>query len=124
MSKTHLILIAHGSKDQRWREPFEKIVSEIGNEAGTENVSLCYMEFAKPTIEDVIEIAIKNNFISFKILPLFMSNGGHVSNDIVSKVQELNVKYPSIEIKLLSAICEDPLIMGAIVAIASSYIKT
>lgn len=120
---SHLILIAHGSKDSKWRKPFEKMSDEIGKEVGAKNVSLCYMGSAEPSLEKVVEKAVKNKVSSFKVLPLFMAGGGHVDKDIPEQIAAIKEKHSNIDIKLLGAIGEHPLIYGAIKEVAKSYVS-
>src|SRR4051812_42828317 len=48
-STTCLVLIAHGSRDARWREPFERLHATI-RRTTSKSVKLAYMEFISPTL--------------------------------------------------------------------------
>ena len=110
----HIILIAHGSKDSRWLEPFKKLEEELIKEVGKDKLSLCYLDFAKPNLESIVEKAYKKKIKSFKIIPLFMAGGGHVAVDIPEQAKKILEKYPDVTLKMTPAIGEDPLIYGAI----------
>lgn len=103
MSKNHLILIAHGSKDPRWKKTFEDLKTSIQNE----KVKLCYMEFIKPDLMDMVSECINEGAEHIKILPLFMAGGGHVDRDIPAQVNEAKNKYPNVTIEVLKPIGEN-----------------
>jgi hypothetical protein len=50
-----LVLLAHGSKDPRWRAPFERIAQELQKKLGKQRVRLAYMEFVGPTLHSTGE---------------------------------------------------------------------
>lgn len=102
MSKNYLILIAHGSKDPRWKKTFEDLKNNIRNE----KVKLCYMEFIQPGLMDMVSECINEGAESIKVLPLFMAGGGHVDRDIPVQVNETKNKYPNVTIETLKPIGE------------------
>ena len=53
-NKPALILLAHGSRDQQWKKPFEKIKIEIKKERLFESVELAFFELDAPLLEDVV----------------------------------------------------------------------
>jgi sirohydrochlorin ferrochelatase len=52
MKTSRLILFAHGSRDPRWRKPFEKLPSSVAAELGSKCVRLAYLEMFRPTLFD------------------------------------------------------------------------
>lgn len=123
MPEIHLILIAHGSKDPRWRKPFESLYEKLKASTESKNVSLCYMEFANPKLIDVIDNGYKSGLKKIKILPLFMAGGGHVDMDIPEQVKEAKEKYPGIEIEILKPIGEHPEIVNCMIKVSKGLIS-
>jgi sirohydrochlorin cobaltochelatase len=121
MLNTCLILLAHGSPDPRWRAPFEKLAATLKAELGAKRVKLAYLEFVAPSLEDVAgELAREGEGqCRLRILPLFMSGGGHVAQDIPALVAALSWKYPEIEAEILPPVGEDPRVVAAIGDIAA-----
>ena len=113
MRNIHLILMAHGSKDPRWRKSFEEFEKNVVNELGEKKVSLCYMEFIEPRLEAVIDAEVKKGINDFKVFPLFMSGGGHVDRDIPNQVESIKNKHSNINIEILPAIGENSLVLDA-----------
>lgn len=112
MPKSHTILIAHGSKDPRWRMPFEVILADLRAELGEGKVSLAYMEFATPDLLSVVNNLTNKGLDSFRILPLFMSSGAHVSKDIPAIVEDIKSKKTGLNFEILPAIGEHKLIVS------------
>jgi len=105
--RTCLVLLAHGSRDSRWRYPFEQIYLKMRRELG-DGVKLAYMEFVKPTLFEVADECIRERLTKLRILPLFMAAGAHLATDVPDQVQQLLERYPMLEVEILPPIGEDP----------------
>jgi sirohydrochlorin cobaltochelatase len=121
MKKTCLILLAHGSPDPRWRAPFEKLAATLKAELGAGRVKLAYLEYVAPSLEEVAgELAREGEGqCRLRILPLFMSGGGHVTRDIPDLVAALGWKYPEIVAEILPPVGEHPRVVAAIGEVAA-----
>ena len=115
---TALVLFAHGSPDPRWREPFIRLHEALETEAGPGRVWLAYMEFARPTLLDVVKCLRGRGIHKVRLLPLFMASGGHVAADIPRQAAEALEVYRDMTIQILPAVGEHPLLTQALHAIA------
>ncbi len=104
--KQCLILIAHGSRDPRWRGTFECLQMSLEPKAGG-RVRLAYMEFVGPTLTDVADACVEEGATHLRILPLFMAGGAHVATDIPEQIGVVQAKHPHVTIQLLPPIGED-----------------
>lgn len=120
MSSYFLILIAHGSKDPRWKKTFE----DLKNNIQSEKVKLCYMEFIQPGLVDTISECISEGAESIKVLPLFMAGGGHVDRDIPAQVNEAKNKHPKIIIDILKPIGENEIVVKAFCEVIKNELAT
>lgn len=105
---TRLLLFAHGSRDPRWRQPFERLEAALRGELGDDRVRLAYMEFVTPTFLDAAAEAEKDGFQTLRLLPLFLSAGAHVAHDIPAQAAEARARHPRLVIEVLPPIGEDP----------------
>jgi len=104
-TKSCLVLLAHGSKDPRWREPFEKLFCKAAKDS--ERVRLAYMEFTGPTLLEVAEECARENVESFRVLPLFMAAGAHLATDVPEQLGQVSERHPRMRIEVLPPIGED-----------------
>ncbi len=117
MSRTRLILLAHGSRDDQWRKSFETFRDDVVSELGKPSVSLAYLELTAPTLGEAITEAAREGVERIRILPLFMALGKHLDRDIPRQIQEITAKYPKLKIELLSAITSHPAVYDAMKAV-------
>jgi sirohydrochlorin cobaltochelatase len=113
-----LILFAHGSPDARWREPFERLHGRLSSRLGPNGIFLAYMEFCRPTLMEVVKTLRGRGMRNVRLLPLFMSAGGHVSADIPRQVREARAIYRDVDIEILPPLGEHPLFIRTAADIA------
>ncbi len=108
-----LILIAHGSRDPRWRESVEKLAESLQADLGPDEVRLAYMQFASPTLIDVASEAVRAGATKLRVLPLFLTGDGHLVRDIRplvdQLVDQLRKTHQSVEVTLLPPVGRHPL---------------
>ena len=114
-----IILIAHGSRDQRWRQSLETLAERVqgGDPAG--EVRLAFMQFTGPTLPEVVEEGWSRGIREFRLLPLFMATAGHVDKDIRPMVTELARRFPQGRLELLTPIGENHLFHELVKRIAN-----
>lgn len=108
MKHSRLVLFAHGSRDPRWCETFERLRRDVASYPGGDDVRLAYMEFARPTLMEVAGEATQDEVGSIRILPLFLAGGAHVARDIPDQVAAVLERYPSLDVETLPPVGEDP----------------
>lgn len=101
-----LILVAHGSRDPEWGRPLEALTRQIGQRTAPERVRLAYSQFAAPTLEDVAADAVRSGIRTLRVLPLFMTAGGHVERDIRPVVESIQRAHEDLEVELLPPVGE------------------
>ena len=87
-SVTADILLAHGSRDARWRKPFETLLERIENHSPKKIFRLCYLELCGPSLSETVnDLTDNNSKISTIIIhPIFLSAGVHFNEDIQTMV--------------------------------------
>ena len=118
-----IILLAHGSRDPRWRMPFEVLIANLKEELGQEKVDLAYMEFCSPSIEDVVFQSYKDGYFELNFLPLFMAGGAHLRKDVPNIFDKLKTGKPELSLNLLDPIVEHVLITNAILGIVKENLS-
>ena len=105
--RTCLILLAHGSRDPRWQEPFERLFFCMRQEL-KDDVKLAYMEFVEPTLSTIAGQCAKNGVGKLRVLPIFMAAGAHLATDVPEEVRKIKKRHPQLEVEVLPPIGEDP----------------
>jgi sirohydrochlorin cobaltochelatase len=115
----HVILLAHGSTDPKWKLPFEKIHQKVLSVTGSDKCSLAYMELSEPSFETVVE-SLGAQCTKIAVLPLFFAVGRHLRHDVPKKIEALQIEGRTIE--LLPPIGDDEKIQQAMVDIVSHHL--
>lgn len=103
-----VILIAHGSRDPRWRASVEQVVLGVAADLGPGNVGLAYMDLTPPTLLDVASEAVRNGSTRIRVLPLFLATEGHVERDVQPLVDGVRAALPGVDVELLPPIGQFP----------------
>jgi precorrin-2 dehydrogenase/sirohydrochlorin ferrochelatase len=103
-----LILIAHGSRDHRWRASIEAVIQAARVPSGGARVALAYMDRAPPTLLDAVGEAVRAGCSQLHVLPLFLAPEGHVERDIRPLVEQARAAYPDVTIAFLLPIGQLP----------------
>lgn len=106
-----IILLAHGSSDQRWCQTFEKLATPtLESVAGSR---IAYMELAEPSLETIISEGKLDGIDTFTIIPLFLAAGRHLRKDVPGMIKELQATH-DVTITLAPPIGENPQLGHAI----------
>jgi sirohydrochlorin cobaltochelatase len=113
-----LILFAHGSRDEQWKAPFEKLTKTLQEQLHCDRVYLAYMEMTTPTLMEAIQQAINCGATQLSILPLFMASGGHLRYDVPIQVQAAQKQFPDVPMVIHPPIGENPKVIQAMQQVA------
>jgi sirohydrochlorin cobaltochelatase len=120
--KECLVLIAHGSRDERWTIPFVKLAEKLRKDLGEDRVYLAFMELSRPNLPEVSGKIFESGIRDFQLLPLFMSSGNHFVKDLPEEIEKVCSQYPGLKIELLPPIGENPEFFEFIHKIVRGYI--
>jgi sirohydrochlorin cobaltochelatase len=113
-----LILFAHGARDGRWREPFERLADKVRASRPDVAVSLAFLESMQPGLDAAVDALVSHGCRSIRVVPLFLGQGGHVREDLPRAVERVKARYPGIAIDLRQAVGEDDTVLERIAAVA------
>ncbi|MFM0101420.1 CbiX/SirB N-terminal domain-containing protein [Paraburkholderia nemoris] len=114
---THgLVLFAHGARDVRWREPFERLAEKVraarGSDAGA--VLLAFLELMEPDLPTAVGDLVSDGCSVVTVVPVFFGQGGHVRRDLPEVIERCRGAYPSVEIRCAIAVGEDEGVLDAV----------
>lgn len=115
---TLLILLAHGSRDPAWQEPFHNLTEQIADQQ-QHPVRLAFMELCSPTLEEIAAELPDNTRCNIEILPLFFAAGRHLRQDVPEQIEQLNRHYPHLTFTLHDPVGAHPKMTRALTEIAT-----
>jgi sirohydrochlorin cobaltochelatase len=114
-----LILLAHGSRDPRWAEPFEAVAAAVRERAPQLAVRQAYLELMQPDLAGAVDTLINEDGAThIDVLPLFLGAGNHLKRDLPPMLAALRAAHPQAEIALHPAVGEHPALTAALAQIA------
>ena len=114
MPQRSLILFAHGARDPRWAEPFERLQQLTQALRPDVAVSLAFLEFMTPRLPELVTRLAQEGCGEITVVPVFFGQGGHVLRDLPAMIAELRQAYPAMKIDAAQAVGEDPEVLNAI----------
>jgi sirohydrochlorin cobaltochelatase len=115
-----MILFGHGARDQRWREPFDRLVQLWRAQYPEVLVELAFLEFMQPNLEDAVDVLQAKGATQITVVPVFFGQGGHLRNDFPVLLEACREKFPQIDLSATSAVGEDLTVLQAIVDFGAS----
>jgi sirohydrochlorin cobaltochelatase len=113
-----LILFAHGARDPRWSEPFERLRAKVAAARPDLAVALAYLESMQPDLVTAAGALAARGCRSLRIVPVFLGQGGHVREDLPDAIAAVRARYPLLAIELRNAVGEDDAVLDQIAATA------
>ncbi|HEY2257376.1 MAG TPA: CbiX/SirB N-terminal domain-containing protein [Variovorax sp.] len=103
-----IVLLAHGSRDERWRAPVEAVARRVRTLDPSARVACAYLELAAPDLRSAAESLIAAGATAIRVLPLFLGMGKHAREDLPRLLDALRTLHPEVAFSLRGAVGEDP----------------
>jgi sirohydrochlorin cobaltochelatase len=111
-----LILLGHGARDPRWREPFDGLVERIRAKRPELAVRLAFLELMTPDLLLAGEELVVSGCDALLIVPIFFGQGGHVREDVPALVDILRKRWAGVAVSVSRSVGDDS---GVVDALAS-----
>ncbi|ERN52984.1 sirohydrochlorin chelatase [Alkalihalophilus marmarensis] len=93
-----ILLVGHGSRDPEGNEQVKRMIEELSTKLDPGLlIETCYLEFAKPTIEQGIQTCVEKGASSVFVIPLMLLAAGHSKIHIPAAIDEARERYPQIQ---------------------------
>jgi len=113
-----LVLFAHGARDTRWREPFDRLEAKARAARPDIAITLAFLELMKPNLDLAVEDLAARGCTAIRVVPVFLGQGGHVREDLPAALVRVRERHPRIAIELRQAVGEDEGVLERIAAVA------
>jgi sirohydrochlorin ferrochelatase len=111
-----LILLADGSADPDWIEPFSRLRRRVATLAGDALVTLAYLEHSEPTFEEAADVLTGAGATEIAVVPLFLGPGLQLRTEIPQLVDVAAARHPQVKWTLKAFAGDAPEVMDAIAA--------
>ncbi|CAB3769397.1 sirohydrochlorin chelatase [Paraburkholderia humisilvae] len=108
-----IVLFAHGARDARWAEPFERLANMLRS-LRSDPVSLAFLELMEPDLPTAVAQQVANGCGAVTIVPVFFGQGGHIRQDLPVIVDRCRAAHPDVEIRCAPPVGEDDAVIEAI----------
>ena len=116
-SSRGIVLFAHGARDARWAEPFERLADKLRTLAGPDTpVSLAFLELMTPDLPSAVAAHAASGCTSITVVPVFFGQGGHVRRDLPRLIETCRAAHPGVDIRAAVAVGEDDAVLDALAA--------
>ena len=116
MNKRALILFAHGARDPRWAEPFQRLQALIRAASPELRVELAFLELMSPRLPEIAQTLAADGMENVTIVPVFLGQGGHVRRDLPEIIDGLKAAHPHVQFRVATAVGEDDSVLAAMAA--------
>ncbi|WP_136419429.1 CbiX/SirB N-terminal domain-containing protein [Herbaspirillum sp. ST 5-3] len=114
MEQRALILFAHGARDPRWAEPFQRLQQITQAQSPEVRVVLAFLELMTPKLPELVRQLMQDGCTNMTVVPVFFGQGGHVLRDLPVMIEQLKKEFPGLQLKSAAAVGEDADVLNAI----------
>jgi sirohydrochlorin cobaltochelatase len=112
--KAGIVLVAHGSRDPEWSQPFERIAASLAQKLPAVSVGLAYLEHG-PSLDETVSMLFAKGVGSIRVVPAFLGQGSHVKEDLPRLVAQS--ARPGLSLSLDRSIGEQSRVIEAIASV-------
>jgi sirohydrochlorin cobaltochelatase len=111
-----VILLAHGARDPRWGEPFQRIADRLRATAPDLVVETAYLEHTAPDLAEAARRLATRGARRIRVVPLFFGRGGHLREDVPRLLAAVGKALPGVALDLALPAGEDDAVIDALAA--------
>ncbi|MCR4436336.1 MAG: CbiX/SirB N-terminal domain-containing protein [Clostridiales bacterium] len=110
-----ILILAHGSKRLETERIVNSLVEKVKSKTGETLVYPAFLQFSDQNLEKGVDYLVKEGADHIRIMPMFLFDGVHVTQDIPNELETIKARYPGVEIKMAAHIGDDDRIADIIV---------
>jgi sirohydrochlorin cobaltochelatase len=113
-----IVLLAHGSRDVRWRAPVEAVARRVASIDPAVQVRCAYIELSQPDLRTAMAELVTGGVEVVRVVPLFLGMGKHLREDLPRLLEELRALHPQVPVELARAVGEEPEVLELLAHLA------
>jgi sirohydrochlorin cobaltochelatase len=114
-----VILYAHGARDPRWAEPFERLRDKLAERLQDAEVRLAFLEYRKPDLAEAALDLVQGGAERIRVVPIFFGRGGHLREDFPRQLAGARARLPRVTFEITAAAGEDDSVLEALASFAA-----
>jgi sirohydrochlorin cobaltochelatase len=111
---TGLILFAHGARDPRWREPFDRLLALV-KQRHRGPAGCAFLEFMTPDLPTACGELARAGATQIIVVPLFLGTGGHLRKHLPALLRAAR-EQAGVQVRSVPAAGEDAFVLDALAA--------
>lgn len=111
---TGIILFAHGARDPDWARPVERLKALLAERMPAASIEIAFLEHMTPSLEDAAARLVARRISELTIVPVFLAQGSHLSEDLPRRAEMLRERFPALPVRIAPPIGEVDTILVAI----------
>jgi sirohydrochlorin cobaltochelatase len=114
MERRAVILYAHGARDPRWAEPFERLLLRVRAKRPQLPAALAFLDYIEPDLKSSAQTLAAQGVTTIRIVPLFFGRGGHLREDFPKQIAAAQSALPNVQFEVAQAAGEAPEVLDAL----------
>ena len=114
MDRRAVILYAHGARDPRWAEPFERLLARLREKRPELPAALAYLDYLQPDLKSAAQALAAQGISAIRIVPLFFGRGGHLREDFPRQMKAVQAALPQVKFEIVEAAGEAPKVLDVL----------
>jgi sirohydrochlorin cobaltochelatase len=110
-----IIFFGHGARDERWREPFDRLAALWQAQNPGNPVELAFLELMQPSLSGAVQKIVIQGIKDVVVVPVFFGQGSHLRNDFPKILEECRSEFSDISLSATPAVGENLLVLQAII---------
>ncbi|MDX8412182.1 MAG: uroporphyrinogen-III C-methyltransferase [Mariprofundaceae bacterium] len=111
-----VILLAHGSSAPDASASIRDMASRLSASKAAYRFHCAFLEREEPNLEAMVEQLCQQGCADIRVVPLFLSQGGHVQKDIPTRLGALRTRFPACEIYMTDVLGCGPWMDAAVLS--------
>ena len=123
MERRAVILYAHGARDPRWAEPFERLLRRLREKRPQLPSALAFLDYIEPDLKSSAQALAAQGITMIRVVPLFFGRGGHLREDFPKEMAAAQAALPQVQFEVVEAAGEAPEVLEALADFALSGLE-
>lgn len=123
MSTKGIILFGHGARNPEWAAPFHRVRNALQQQAPTLVVELAFLELMQPSLPEAVATLADLGVREIAIVPLFISAGSHIREDLPRLAAEAMASDPGLTITIAAPLGDASAMIDAMASYAVNQIS-